>query len=148
MDLTDRQILNILLEDGDAKYKKIAKKLKTTVGTVHNRIKKMRKDKILKTMMPILDHKKLGYDVSVVIHARIRGGHLQEVQEKYVKDKNVCGIYDVAGDADTIFIAKFKNTAKLNVFVKKLMAEEFVERTNTSLVLDIVKETLVPYPLE
>lgn len=148
MDSIDRQILNILLEDGDAKYKKIAKKLRTTVGTVHNRIKKMRKEKILINMMPLLDYKKLGYDVVVVIHARIVGGHLQEVQEKYVKNKNVCSIYDVAGDADTIFIAKFKNTAKLNVFVKKLMAEEFVERTNTSLVLDVVKESIVPYPLE
>ncbi len=148
MDNLDREILNIMLSESEVKYQKIAKKLKTTCGTVHNRIKKMKNDNLLRGNTPNLDCKKLGYDVAVVIQVKIQGGHLTDIQNKYAKHKNVCSVYDITGDVDTIFIAKFKNTAKLNAFVKKLMAEEFVERTNTSLILDTVKETSVPYPLE
>lgn len=144
----DRKLLNLLIEEGSLRYKDAAKKLGTTMGTVHNRIKALRKEKILRGFIPSIDHKKLGYDIVVIIHATIKGGHLEEVEKKYSAHKNVCCVYDVTGEADCMLIAKFKRTNELNKFVKKLMAEPFVERTTTNLVLEVVKENLNPFPVE
>jgi DNA-binding Lrp family transcriptional regulator len=52
----------------------------------------------------------------------------------------VYGVYDVTGDWDSIIIAKFKNRNELNNFVKNMLSIEYVERTNTSVILNIVKE--------
>ncbi|MFH1697422.1 MAG: Lrp/AsnC family transcriptional regulator [Candidatus Diapherotrites archaeon] len=147
-DAFDRKLLNLLIEKGSLRYKDAAKTLGTTMGTVHNRIKSLRKEKILRGFIPDIDHKLLGYDITVIIHAAIKGGHLEEVEKKYSAHKNVCCVYDVTGDADSVIIAKFRNTRELNAFVKKLMAEPFVERTATNLVLEIVKENLNPFPVE
>lgn len=147
MDELDKKIMNLLMKNGRTKYKKMAEKLHTTVGTIHNRIKRMEKNKELQGFVAIVDHKKFGYDIVAIIHVIIKGGYLEHVEEKYAKHKNVCSIYDVTGNYDAVIVAKFKDTEELNVFVKRLMAEDFVERTNTSLVLNVVKESLMPYPV-
>ncbi len=144
----DKKLLNLLIEDGEIKYKEIAKQLSTTIGTVHNRIKALQEEKILNGFIPIIDHKALGYDIIVIINVTIRGGHLEQIEKKYSKHKNVCCVYDVTGGADSIIIAKFRKTSELNDFVKKLMAEDFVERTNTNLILNVVKEAVNPFPIE
>ncbi len=148
LDKIDTKILNTLIENGSIGYKKIAKTLGITIGTVHNRIKKLEKEKIIKKYCTLLDCEKLGYGISVLINVTITGGHLEEIEKKYSKHKNVCAVYDVTGGFDMVMVAKFKETRELNGFVKKLMAEKHVERTNTSLVLNIIKEENVPFPIE
>ncbi|MFH1224254.1 MAG: Lrp/AsnC family transcriptional regulator [Candidatus Diapherotrites archaeon] len=144
----DRKLLNLLIEKGSLRYKDAAKKMGTTMGTVHNRMKALEREKILRGFIPAIDHGKLGYDIAAIINVNIKGGHLEEIEKKYSSHKNVCCVYDVTGEADCAIIAKFKRTGDLNKFVKKLMAEPFVERTTTNLVLEIVKENLNPFPVE
>ncbi len=144
----DRKLLNLLIEYGNLKYGKIAQKLDTTIGTVHNRIKALEGEKILNGFIPVVDNQKLGYGIVVVINVIIKGGHVEEIEKKYSKHKNVCCVYDVTGNFDSMIIAKFRKTSELNAFVKKLMAEDFVERTTTNLVLNVVKENINPFPVE
>ena len=79
-----------------------------------------------------------------MIDVRIKGGHLEELQKKYSEYKNVCSIYDITGEYDTTFVAKFKNTDELNSFVKELAGQKYVLRTFTKLVLNVIKEGFVP----
>ncbi len=148
LDKTDIRILNTMAEDCSRGYKNIANKLGITIGTVHNRIKKLEKEKIIQKYCTMLDCEKLGYGLTVLINVTITGGHLEEIEKKYSRHKNVCAVYDVTGGFDMVMVAKFKETPELNAFVKKLMAEKHVERTNTSLVLNIIKEETAPFPLE
>lgn len=144
----DKKLLNLLIEDGEIRYKEIAKELNSTIGTVHNRIKALKDSGVLGKFIPVIDHKKLGYDIVVLINITIKGGHLEEIEKKYSKQKNVCCVYDVTGGSDSVIIAKFRKTSELNSFVKKLMAESFVERTSTNLILNVVKEAVNPFPIE
>ncbi|MDO8627671.1 MAG: Lrp/AsnC family transcriptional regulator, partial [Candidatus Diapherotrites archaeon] len=148
MDKFDVKILNLLLEENNLKYKEIAKKLGTTIATVHNRIKKMEDEKVLLGFAPVIDSKKTGYDINALINVEIKGGHLEKLEKKYSKHKNICAVYDVTGNFDCVLVAKFKTTAEMNLFVKQLMSEEFVNRTNTSLILNTVKESSNPFPME
>ncbi len=146
-DSTDRKIVNVLLKDGNVKYRKIAEQLRVTVGTVHNRIKNMEKNGAIKKFVPAVDTKQFGYDIVVLINMRMVGGHVRHVENKYAHHPNVCSVFDVTGEFDSAMIARFKNTAELDAFVKKLMADEWVERTSTNLILNVVKESSSPYPI-
>lgn len=144
MDDLDRNILKILQGDAQTNFKTIAERCKTTVGTVHNRIKRLKDDGIIKRMIPELDAKKLGYGVTALIQLQIQGGHLQEVEQDITRDPHVCSIYDVTGEYDAVVVAKFRDIDDLNGFVKRMLTNKFILRTSTHLVLSVVKESFTP----
>jgi len=63
-----------------------------------------------------------------------------EVENEIAKLPNTCLVYDVTGDYDAIVVAKFRNRKELNNFVKTILSLNYVERTNTHVVLNSVKE--------
>lgn len=144
IDELDQNILRMLLEDASQNYETIAKAVGTSVGTVHNRIKRMKEEKIVERVVPEVDAKKIGFDICALIDIRIKGGHLEELQRKFSNHNNVCSIYDITGDYDTTFVTKFRNTDELNKFVKELAGQKYVLRTSTKLVLNVIKESFTP----
>lgn len=144
IDELDTKILQILLKDASLSYESIAADLGTSVGTIHNRIKRMREEEIIARTIAKVDAKKIGYDICALIDIRIQGGHLEEVQKKFTRHKNVCSIYDITGDYDTTFVVKFRTTDELNKFVKELAGHKHVLRTSTKLALNTLKESFVP----
>lgn len=144
LDELDRKILNLLIVDGRMNYRDIARKLGTTIGTVHNRIKKMAESKVIKKFMPQIDAEKVGFEIVALINVQIRGGHLEDLQQKYAKHPRVCSIYDTTGPYEAVIVGKFRNVHEVDAFSKKISSEEHVERVNTNLVLNVVKESFVP----
>jgi DNA-binding Lrp family transcriptional regulator len=137
---TDKKILKNLLEDARFSSRQIAKNVGVSVGTVLSRIKKMEDVGIIKGYSAILDHEKLGYELTVVTEITVSKGRLVEMENEIAKNPNVCGVYDVTGLTDAVIIAKFKSRDDLGKFTKNLLALPYVERTNTHVVLTTVKE--------
>ena len=137
---TDKKILKSLLEDARFSSRQIAKNVGVSVGTVLSRIKKMEDIGIIKGYSAILDHEKLGYELTVVTEITVSKGRLVEMENEIAKNPNVCGVYDVTGLTDAVIIAKFKSREELGKFTKILLALPYVERTNTHVVLTTVKE--------
>lgn len=144
IDELDRSILGILSEDAQTNFKTIAERAGTTVGTVHNRIKRLKDAGIIKRMVPEVDAKKLGYGITALIEFQLHGGHLEDFQAELSKDPHVCSIYDVTGEYDTTVVGKFRDTDDLNAFVKAQLENKWVKRTFTKLVLNVVKESFAP----
>jgi DNA-binding Lrp family transcriptional regulator len=137
---TDKKILKNLLEDARFSSRQIAKNVGVSVGTVLSRIKKMENDGIIQGYSAILDHEKLGYELTVVTEITVSKGRLVEMENEIAKNPNVCGVYDVTGLTDAVIIAKFKSREDLGKFTKNLLALPYIERTNTHVVLTTVKE--------
>ena len=142
VDEIDQKIINLFQSDGRMSYRKIAKELDISIGTVHNRIDKLTKNGIIKKFTPVIDHGKLGYALTTIIGVRVKGGVLKNWEDRTAYHKNVLCVYDVTGEFDAILIARFKDTQELDQFVKKLLKEPDVQRTYTQTVLNIVKEDL------
>ena len=137
---TDKKILENLSEDARFSSRQIAKNVGVSVGTVLSRIKKMEDIGIIKGYSAILDHEKLGYELTVVTEITVSKGRLVEMENEVAKNPNVCGVYDVTGLTDAVIIAKFKSREELGKFTKNLLALPYIERTNTHVVLATVKE--------
>ena len=103
-------------------------------------MKRLESEGIILGYAPLLDEKKLGYDVLAVIGIRISKGKLLEVQRKIAREDKVVEVYDVTGEYDSVIIARFRNTKELDAFIKKLVAMENVDRTYTQVVLNVVKQ--------
>jgi DNA-binding Lrp family transcriptional regulator len=88
----------------------------------------------------LLDHEKLGYELTVVTELTVSKGRLLEVESEIARLPNVCCVYDVTGLTDAVVIAKFKTREELSKFTKRLLSIPYVERTNTHVVLTTVKE--------
>jgi DNA-binding Lrp family transcriptional regulator len=136
----DTKILKALLEDARFSSRQIAKNVGVSVGTVLSRIKKMEDEGLIKGYSVILDHEKLGYELTVVTEITVAKGRLVETEAEIAKISNVCSVYDVTGLTDAVIVAKFKSREDLGAFTKHLLTLPYVERTNTHVVLTTVKE--------
>jgi DNA-binding Lrp family transcriptional regulator len=137
---TDLKILKGLLADARFSSRQIAKNVGVSVGTVLSRIKRMEDEGIIKGYSVLLDHEKLGYELTVVTEITVSKGRLTETESEIARIPNVCGVYDVTGLTDAIIIAKFRSREDLGKFTKTLLALPYIERTNTHVVLTTVKE--------
>jgi DNA-binding Lrp family transcriptional regulator len=140
LDELDVAILRRLNADARKSFRDIARELRVSISTISNRVKRLEHEGIILGYIPVLDEKKLGYDMLAVIGIRISKGKLLEVQRKIGREDKVVDVYDVTGEYDSVIIARFKNTKELDVFIKRLVAMENVERTYTQVVLNIVKQ--------
>jgi DNA-binding Lrp family transcriptional regulator len=140
LDSIDIQILRMLQEDSRTSYRKIAEALGIAVGTVYNRIKRLEDEGIFKAYTVIVDPTKISYDLTAVILVQAGGPHLAEVEKEIAQSEYTICVYDITGDFDIAVIARFKNRAMLNSFIKEILKMPHVTRTVTNVTLNVVKE--------
>jgi DNA-binding Lrp family transcriptional regulator len=140
MDETDVKILKKLLSDARMSYRKVAEEIGVSPPTVLARVEKLESDGIIRSYSTLLDHEKLGYDLTAIIEITATKGKIVELERQIAKFPNVCAVYDITGLTDMVVVAKFKNRKELSNFVKKDISLPYVERTNTHVVLVTVKE--------
>lgn len=143
MENKDIAILKVLMENSRLSFREVAKKNRISVVTVINRVKELEKQKIIKRYVPELDYEKLGYEIQVIIQLRVSSGKLFEVERTIAKLPNVFAVYDITGDFDSMILAKFRNRKSLDSFLKKIQTYDFIERTETKLILNIIKENFM-----
>jgi DNA-binding Lrp family transcriptional regulator len=140
LDGTDNKILKELVKDGRLSYRQVAKRIGVAVGTVQSRMRRMEEEGVIQGYSVLLDYDKLGYALTVVTEITVSKGKLSETEKAIAELTSSCAVYDVTGLTDAIVIAKFRNRDELSNFTKGLLKMQFIERTNTHVVLSIHKE--------
>ena len=140
IDETDKKIITEYLKDARVSYREVAKRLQLAVGTVLTRTKKLENDGIIESYSAVLNHDKLGYEIIAISDITVSKGKLTEVENAIAKLSPTCAVYDVTGENDVIIISKFKSRDEMSDFTKKLLSMSNVERTNSKIVLNTIKE--------
>jgi DNA-binding Lrp family transcriptional regulator len=141
IDDTDVKILGMLCRNAKTPVRDIAKAVGVSIGTVHNKIKRLEKEGYIRSYTANVDWNKLGYGITAIIEVAVSGGKLVEIEKKVSEFSNVLSVYDVTGESDVIILAKFKSHEELSAFTKSLLSIQNVDRTNTHIVLTIIKES-------
>jgi DNA-binding Lrp family transcriptional regulator len=140
IDGLDRGILQELNVDARRSHREIAHRLGVSPTTVIARVQRMERDGVIRGYVPLLDDEALGFDLTATIGIRISKGRLREVEERLARDPRAYAIYDVTGDYDALLIGRFRDRRDLDRFVKHALQDPHIERTNTQVVLNRVKE--------
>jgi len=140
MDRTNTDILAHLQQNGRDSYREIAKTLGLAPATVMKRVKEMERTGLIRGYTVDIDLDRLGYDIHVIVDVRVAKGKLQQIEKKIAKDRSVMMVFDNTGSFDATVIARFKNRGGLDRFIKKLQTYDFVERTETKLILNTIKD--------
>lgn len=140
LDVLDRKLLNVLMDDARLSYRELAKRTGCAVGTALKRVKRLEREGIIKRYTVKVAYERVGYDMQAIIDVRIAKGKFAEVERKIASHPNVYALYDNTGPFDATIVAKFTNRRSLDGFLKKIQAYDFIERTETKLLLSTVKE--------
>ena len=140
LDHLDREVLGSLNEDARKSFRDIARELGISLSTVSHRVRRLEESGVIQGYVPAVDARRIGFDLVVIIGVRIARGKLMEVQKAIGENPRVFGVYDVTGEWDSVILARFQDRKELDEFIKGLVGLEYVERTNTQLVLNAVKE--------
>lgn len=140
LDELDRSILEELNIDARRSHRAIAQRLRVSPTTVSARVERLEADGVVRGYIPLLDDEALGWDLWALIGVRISKGKLREVEERLARDPHAYAIYDVTGEYDALMIGRFRDRRDLDRFVKHALQDPHVERSNTQVVLNRVKE--------
>lgn len=133
MDDKDKQILQILKEDGRAGYAAIGKQVGLSEGAVRKRIKELIDSGVIKKFTV-----KIGTSEgaeAITLLATDPALPTQEVSKKIREIPNVETVYEVTGEYDIVAVISGMNVVEVNECVEKIRRVEGIMKTNTMIVL-------------
>jgi Lrp/AsnC family transcriptional regulator, leucine-responsive regulatory protein len=143
LDDKDKKILDILKEHGDYTTRQIARKTLLPATTIHNRIKKLKKEGIIKKFTLDLDKKKLGKNFLAIMLVSVDYKTLRELkkdQHKMAKEisflPEVESVDVVTGGTDMVVRVRVKDVQEYDHFLlKKFQNLPGVDRTQSLVVI-------------
>ena len=136
----DIDILKILSQDGRKNKSTIAEDLKRSPNTIIKHVQNLEDKDVIKNYGIQIDYEKLGYNIIAIIELTISKGKMLDVEKKIAQIPNVFGVYDITGTYDALILARFKTKDGLSRMIKDIHTSPYVERTNTHIVLNVIKE--------
>lgn len=140
--LSKGSISKILSKDDKERIslRKIAELLEKSPVTIKKHIEDLENRGIIKNYGVTIDYEKLGFDIIALIELTISKGKMLEIERNIAKHPNIFAVYDITGEYDAMLLARFKNRSELSELVKEINKYEYVIRTNTHLILNVIKE--------
>ncbi len=144
LDEKDSAIIAILKENAKLSTQQISRRTRIPITTVHNRIKKLEKQGIIKGYTVILDNKKIGKPLAAFILVTADYKELKELKmsqyelaRQLLKNPAVESSAMITGAADIIIKLRVGGIDELNEFVTTYLRNVGgVEKTQTAIVLN------------
>lgn len=137
-DELDRRIVELLCKSSQGSYRQIAKQLNVHPTTLIQRVKALESKGVIRGYRAKVDYMNLGYEYMGIV--QIFAEKVVNVQAELKKIPQVVSIFDVTGDSDCIVRISCLNRNDFSETVKRINSIEGVHKTNTSVVLNVVKD--------
>lgn len=141
LDDIDRDIIRILQKDARTSYREIQDSLGISIGTIHNRISKLKEKNIIEGYTIRLNNEKMGYKLTFLIRIQVDGKHTEEMLEEIRTSPEVCSIFHTTGEQSAAMICRFKESQDVHKFIRMLNEKKYITRTISNMVLKEYKNT-------
>ncbi len=148
MDLDDKDwsILDTLRENAKLSRQQVAKRTGLPVMTVHNRIRRLEQEGVIKQYSVVLDHKKLGKALTAYLLVHVDTGVLGKTisREEYIKRlraiPSIEEIKSITGHFDILLKFRLRDMEEMrDILIGQLRKLPGVGNTETIFVLDDIK---------
>ncbi|MCD6088820.1 Lrp/AsnC family transcriptional regulator [Candidatus Bathyarchaeota archaeon] len=140
IDSVDKEILRMLQDDARISFKKIAEKIGVSEATIFVRVKKLRKNGVIKRFTAIVSPDLLGKNLTAFVLINTEPKNLEHVLDALSSMDDVYEVYDVTGAYYVIVKIRTENRKTLAEIIDKIGMIDGVTRTETAIVLKCVKE--------
>ena len=143
-DAIDLGILTVFQVDCRTPLEQIAKKLGVPKSTIHYRIKRLEENGIIEGYYAKVNDAKLGKSFLTVTLARAKygPGYYGKAGRKVKDIPGVWAVYFIFGENDLVILTRSRNRKDYLQKLDKIMAIPEIERTNTLVVAEVLKEDI------
>ena len=137
----DKDIIRILQDNARTSYREIQDKLGISIGTIHNRIAKLKKNNVIEGYTIKLNNIKLGYNLTFLIRIQIKGKSTEDILNEIKEKPEVCSVFHTTGEQSAALICRFRESNDVHNFIRELNEKDAVTRTVSNMVLKEYKNT-------
>lgn len=134
------KILTLLQEDGRQSVRELAERLGVSATTIGKRLEQLEQEGILRGVTADIDYDKFGYSYMAVTRFKVQGDEFSNVLDLLEQFPQLTDIYEVTGNYDIMAIGHYKDRTDMNRVVKRLQEHKGVLESNTSMVLNVLRE--------
>ncbi len=146
LDAIDCKILVELQKDGRESASNIAEKIKVSVPTITERIRKLQDSGVITGFQAVVDPTSIGLDVAAIITV-ISGSsqYYKEVTLAAEETPEVVQCFSTTGNGSHTLLVTTKNSNTLEELLRKIQSWPGVTRTETQIILSSYKNgTILP----
>lgn len=144
MDEKDELILQALEKNSRLSSRAIAEKIGLPISTVHRRIKKLEKDKIIKGYRAIIEYEKTKRPIGAYLFINIaetspNNSYVPKAKivDKLLKNKEVQELADVQGaNFDLVIKCRFQTLKKLSDLIERLRELKGIEELYSAIITE------------
>lgn len=137
IDKIDKLILACLVEDARTPYTEIAKKIKVSAGTVHGRVKKLERRKIITGATLKINYEVVGYTLTAYIGVILgRTIESEKIIEKMNKISEITVASVISGQYGILCKIRCRNTKHAKEIIYKINSIDGVIRTESMISLE------------
>lgn len=141
IDETDRKLIEMLQDDSEVPYARLAKTLGISSSGVHKRVKRLMKAGVIKKFVAVIDPAAIGKKLKVFIGISTTPGTCGNVIAELNNRPEVLEVHEMAGDHDLFVKLVTEDTLRLNEILHEIDRIEGVNSSRTLVVLKTEKET-------
>jgi Lrp/AsnC family transcriptional regulator, leucine-responsive regulatory protein len=135
LDSFDRKLLGLLQDDATLKYADLAERVHLSAPAVHERVRKLRRRRIIRRTTVELDAAALGLGLTAFVHVYTQGWTTDQMTAALASHPNIDEMHTVAGSACFIVKVRAASPEHLQTVLRDIFQAGTVFRTESFLVL-------------
>ena len=140
LDDKDKEILELLQDQGDLTFVELGKKLNMSPSTAYIRVRRLKEGGYIRKTIVLVDYSKVGYRIKAFIFVKVDPKKFDSVIKHIEKIDKVLHMYDITGEPALLLYAVTKDHDDLAVLLDEIGKIDGVLSTNTMVVLRTLKE--------
>jgi len=121
IDEKDRTILKHLEQNGRESIQKLSSKTNMPPSTIHNRIKRMEKERIIEGYTVKLNERIMERDFTV--YMLVNGSTGNYLENEFLQKKEIVEVSGITGEYDLLIKMQFSNISNYNIFLTEFRNE-------------------------
>ena len=142
LDEIDRQIIDIIQDDGRIKRNELAVRVNLSLPAVSERLRRLEEVGIVLGYTALLNYKRLGKDITAFVFVNVDSSkHFLQFVEHAQKQEDVLECHAITGDGTHLLKVRTTNAESLEKLLAKIQSWPGVLHTRTNVVLSSPKES-------
>jgi DNA-binding Lrp family transcriptional regulator len=138
LDETDLAILELIEADFDVSLETVAQKLDLSKSAVHYRVKKLKKNEVIRSVTADVDPFALGLEMVAITDVTVshEEGYSENIGGDLMAIPGIEEVYYTMGDIDFVAISRVQTREQLNNLIEEVVAIDGVNETSSKFVME------------